>query len=79
MNEFVAKENNFLKKRENGLLLTDYQIEILVKHDINYLYYSDYKTLLFEIDTVLEDVYDEELENISNEISELYYYNYTNK
>ena len=67
------------KKRENGLLLTDEQIEILNKYDINYLKYSNISSLIYEIEEILNDEYNDELDKISSELAEFNYYNNTNK
>ena len=67
------------KKRENGLLLTDEQIEILNKYDINYLKYSNISSLIYEIEEILNEEYNDELDKISSELAEFNYYNNTNK
>jgi len=72
-------EKSFLKLRENGLLLSDNQIEILNRNEINYKKCLNIKQLIFVIDEVLEESEDEELEELVNQLSEFYYYHYTNK
>lgn len=80
IDDVIALNNKFLKKRKNNLLLSDYQIEILKQNDINYEEFSSLKDLLFCIEEILNDGYESpELEDVSKEISELLYYNYTNK
>ena len=72
-------EKSFLKLRENGLLLSDNQIEILNRNEINYKKCLNIKQLIFVIDEVLEESEDEELEELVNQLSEFNYYHYTNK
>lgn len=67
------------KKRENGLILRDSQIEVLDRYDIDYRMFSSLSTLLMEIDEVLNEVFEEDLEEVSKELSELNYYEFTNK
>lgn len=72
-------DNVLFKRRENKMLLNDYQINVLNRNGINYLKYSNYKNLLFDIEELLNDNYDEELDSVSKFISEYVYYNETNK
>ena len=68
------------KKRKNGLILRDSQIEILKKYDIDYEKHTTLSSLIFEIEEILNYESDlEDLENLSEELSEINYYNYTNK
>ena len=68
------------KEINNGIFLSDYQIEILMKYDIDPYKCSSIKDLLFKIEELLEedDTLDD-LDNISREISEFNYYANTNK
>lgn len=69
-----------LKKRENGLILRDSHIEVLNRYNIDYRNHSSLKSLIFEIEEVLEEEDEaEDLEKVSEELSEINYYNYTNK
>ena len=68
-----------LTKRENGLLLSDEQINILKKHDIDYLKYSNMSSLIYEIEEILNIEYYEDLDNLSIELAEFNYYQNTNK
>ena len=67
------------KIRDNGLLLSDEQIEILKKYDINYLQYNNISSLIYELEEILNEEYNEELDKVSSELSEFNYYNNTNK
>ena len=82
MNEYekyLPKENSWLKKRENGLILSDYQVSILKLNGINYSKYGSLKEILFEINDILDEEENEELENVAKEIAENDYYNEVNK
>lgn len=78
--DLVPKEKAFLKVRENGLLLSDEDIQILEEYEIDYKKFKNLQELLFEITKVLND-YDDAylLEELSIKLGEYNYYNYTNK
>ena len=63
--------------KSNNLMLTKSQIETLKKYNINYE--QNVKMILYEIDQILNDDYDEVLDEIGNVIAEMDYYNNTNK
>lgn len=63
--------------KSNNLMLTKSQIETLKKYNINYE--QNIKMILYEIDQILNDDYDEVLDEIGNVIAEMDYYNNTNK
>ena len=73
--DFMPRSDSWVKKRENGMLLTDYQIEVLKLNGINYLNYGSIKEILFEINEILEEEENDELEIISKELDERNYYN----
>lgn len=77
--EIMGTEKSFLKRRENGLMLSDMDIEILKRNDINYLDYSSLEALIFKIQECLDEVEDDELEELNIKLGEYNYYNYTNK
>ena len=77
--EIMGSEKTFLKRRENGLMLSDNDIEILKRNDINYLEFSNLESLIYKIEESLEEIDDEELENLNIKLGEYNYYNYTNK
>lgn len=69
-----------LKKRDNGLILRDSHIEIFNKYNIDYRKYGNLSSLIYEIEEILmEDSELDDLEALSYELSEINYYNYTNK
>ncbi len=76
----VDIDKNIPKKRNNNLVLRDSQIEILKKYKINYETHTSLKSLIFEIEEILNYETDlEDLEQLSEELEEMSYYNYTNK
>ena len=77
--EFADQENIILKRRKNHMLLSDYQINVLKRNGINYNNYSNFHELLFEIEEVLFNYYDDELDLVSNQIAEITYYMDTKK
>ena len=72
-------ENDFFKRRDNGILLSDYQISVLDKNNINYKNYNNLSSLLFDIEESLNEEENEELEEISRQLAEIHYYSETNK
>lgn len=76
---FSNFDNLLLKRRENGLLLSDYQVGILNRFGIAYNKFNNVRELLFEIENILDDDFDEELDLVSSQLSEFIYYNDTKK
>jgi len=68
-----------LKRRENNLLLSDYQIRVLNINGINYNNYTNMHDLLFDINCILQDNYQEELDLVASQIGEMMYYLETKK
>ena len=79
--EDLEVEKRFLKRRKNGLLLSDRQIEVLNCYDIHYLEYPNLSALLYAMNEKMnEDVVDEvELEQVLQELEEIHYYQETRK
>jgi hypothetical protein len=70
------------KLRDNGkgILLNDYQIEVLKRNGFDYFKYGSLSELIFDIDNYLNDGnYDEELESVIENLAEIHYYKETNK
>ena len=67
------------KELDNGLFLSDYQIEVLLRNEINPYECGSINELIYLIDEALEESDDEELDIISKEIIEFNYYTNTNK
>lgn len=77
--DFANQEELLLKHRKNNMLLSDYQINVLKQNGFDYLKYSNIHDLLFDIEELLNDDYNEELDLVSSQISEYIYYNETKK
>lgn len=76
----VYSDKSMIKMRGNGIYLSDNDIEILRKYGIDYNKYNSLNSLIFEIEDILNEETDlDDLEVISSKLSELNYYNNTNK
>lgn len=76
----IYDNKNMIKMRGNGIYLSDNDVQTLKKYNINYERYSSLNSLIFEIEEILnEEVDADDLEQISSKLSELNYYNNTNK
>ena len=71
-------EDNKINKINDNIYLTNKDIKILKKYNIDYLS-STLEELLFKIEMILNEEYIDELENVSLSISEFNYYHNTNK
>ena len=72
-------DNIILKRRNNGFLLSDYQISILNRNSINFEKYNNLDELIFEIEEILNINYDEELDLVGSQLAEYKYYKDTKK
>lgn len=64
----------------NNIFLTNFEIEVLEKYNIDYKNSSNLKSIIFEIEEILnEDSSLDDLETISKSIAERDYYLNTNK
>lgn len=82
INEIATKAiyDNKLNKISDNLYLSNRQIEILKRYEIDYKKFNDIKSLMYEVETALDEVYDEDdLQALSIELSEFNYYHNTNK
>ncbi len=77
--DLLPDMNSWLIPRENGMLLSDYHIDVLQRNGINYLEYGSIKEILFAINDILEEEENEELENIAKDLDEKNYYKNVNK
>ena len=77
--KYLPKKDSWLQKRDNGLILSDYQISVLKLNGINYSKYGSLKEILFAINDILDEEENDELEIVAKEISENDYYNEVNK
>ncbi len=80
IDEVVGTEKNFLKKY-NNIYISEEQISILNKYNINIDKYTNVNELMYDIEDCLNDSYEEleDLEWVSQTLSEYNYYNNTNK
>ncbi len=78
--EVISNEKNFLKQY-NNIYITEQQKNILDKYDINVNNYVDISRLIYDIEEILNNSMQEldDLEWVSQSISEYNYYNNTNK
>lgn len=76
----VAGEKSFLKKY-NNIYISEDQKSILDKYNINIYNYSNINELIYDIEECLNDSFEdlEDLEWVSESISEYNYYNNVNK
>lgn len=81
IDDIVRKTHDELKlnKINDSLYLTNKEIEVLEKYEIDYN--TNIDMLMFELDEILNDSSGEltDLEEVSNSISEFNYYHNTNK
>lgn len=70
---------NAFKKVNDNLYLTNYQIDVLKRNEINPENYNSLKDIIYIAEEVYEDTLDEELDLVLNELSERNYYENTNK
>lgn len=76
----IYNDKNMIKMCGNGIYLSDNQIDVLKKYDIDYTKYSSISSLIFEIEEILNYETDlDDLEEVSKSLSEINYYNNTNK
>lgn len=76
MKDYLPGMDSWLIPRENGMLLSDYQVDVLARNGIDYKKYGSIKEILFEINDILdEDDGDlDELEAVAKELDEKNYY-----
>lgn len=71
--------NNKLIKINNNLYLTNNQIDILKRYNIEYNTSNSIRDLMIKIETILDYEEIEELENLLYNLNERNYYENTNK
>ena len=77
--EIMGTDKSFLKRRKNGLMLSDNDIDILKRNGINYLEYNNLSELIFAICEALDEEANDELESLNMKLGEYNYYVYTEK
>ena len=75
MENYETNMRQFIKS--NNLMLSEKQMTILKQYGIDYT--KNVKMILYEIDEILNNDYDELLDEVSREIAEMDYYHNTNK
>lgn len=78
LNEVDFKSNK-LVKINNKLYLTNYQIEILNKYNIDYENLGSLSSIIYVAEEILEEDDYEDLDEIIKELAERNYYENTNK
>ena len=86
MNEEIKKilneidfDNNKLQKINDNLYLTNNQIEVLKRYNIDYEVSNSLRDLMIKIENILDYEDIEELENLLITLTERNYYENTNK
>ena len=79
MEYHIDFEKNKLKKVNDKLLLTNYQIEVLKRNGLNPENYSSLREIIYDGEEIYEDTLDDELDLVLSELSERNYYENTNK
>ena len=74
-------KNDFYTYRNNDIILSNNQINILNRNKINYKKYSNLSSLIFDIEDIINDDegYDIELDNLLEVLAEINYYKNTKK
>lgn len=70
-------KSNAYQKVNDKLLLTNYQIEVLKRNNINPESHTSLKDIIYLAEEAYEDTQDEELDQILSELSERNYYENT--
>ena len=71
---------DYVKMRGNGIYLSDNSISVLLRYGIDYKKYSSLNSLIFDIESILNSNPDlDDLDEVSSRLSEINYYNNTNK
>lgn len=72
--------NSRINKIKNDIYLSDKQMDILKRYNINCYKFNNLSSLIFEIETLLNSgIGEEDLEQLSMDLSQINYYNNTNK
>lgn len=72
-------ESNRLVKINNKLYLTNYQIEILNKYNIDYKSLGNLSSIIYVAEEILEEDDYDDLDEVIRELAERNYYENTNK
>ena len=75
----IYNDKSMIKMRGNGIYLSDNDVDILNRYNIDYRKYASLSNLIFDIEEILNEEVFDDLEEISKKLSEFNYYNNTNK
>lgn len=76
----IYNDKSMTKMRGNGIYLSDNEVDVLKRYNIDYNKYASLSSLIFDIENILNEESDiDDLEEVSRRLSELNYYNNTNK
>lgn len=75
----LVSEKYMHKEVKEGIFLTDYQVDVLLRNGIKEKDYNSLNELIFLLNEILEEDDNEELELVERQIAEFQYYNCTNK
>jgi vacuolar-type H+-ATPase catalytic subunit A/Vma1 len=67
------------KEIKKGIFISEYQIDVLKKYDIDAFSCSSINEILFLIDEILDEVDEDDLYMVYNELNEFNYYSNVNK
>ena len=70
--KFADYESLLLKRRNNNMLLSDYQVNVLQRNGLNYESYGSIQQLLFDIEEYLNDNYEKALDFLQFLVSRFY-------
>ncbi len=76
--DFVAHDEDFLKMH-NNIYISDKNLAILKQYNINIDNYNNVSELIYDIESILNYEYSEELDYVSYALAEYNYYTNTNK
>ena len=71
----LISEKYMHKEVKEGIFLTDYQVDVLLRNGIKETDYNSLNELIFLLNEILEEDDNEELELVERQISEFQYYN----
>ena len=71
--------DNFIGYNNNGIVLTNREVDILKRNNIDYNKFTSVSELVYEIDDIIEETLDEELDEVASNIVERNYYLNTKK
>ena len=79
--DYIVKNEKHFIKKHNNIYISEEQINILKKYNININNYVNLNELIYDIEECLNDSYEvlDDLEWVSQTLSEYNYYNNTNK